>query len=185
MIPNDPILSTDPLDAIHGALEQALMALCPSLKGVWIGWPDPKWLENTGANLPSVFLVNVSQTAKSMTSRNLVYATVENEDGTFNVYYERERITYLLQLSLITTDPQQQLDIGWAIKQFLVNTIQLPINAVDTARFLLKDDHLISGIDNYYQRDLTFEVSARVLDGYVAHPNKTQQFNIDVSPQGG
>jgi hypothetical protein len=175
MIPNDPILTTDPFDAICTTLETQFKQLVPTLKYAIQGWPDPKWFEDTGANFPSVFFVKVSERAQSMTSRNLVYASIVNPDGSQNVYYERERINYLLQITVVTTDPQQRLDIGWTIKQYLVNTIQLPINAVDTARFILRDDRMPPGIDNYYQRDLTFEVSARILDGEVVHTNKSTQ----------
>lgn len=185
MIPNDPILSTDPFDALCTELQTQLSQVAPSLKYVIQGWPDPKWLENTGANLPSVFLVNVSESGKSMTSRNIPYASVQNADGTFNVYYERERMTYLLQISLITTDPQERLNIGWSIKQFLINTIQLPMNTIDTVKFVFKDDHMSPGIDNLYQRDITFEVTARLFDGVVANVNKTQQQNTNVNAQGG
>ncbi|MCF8566910.1 hypothetical protein LLE49_19510 [Alicyclobacillus tolerans] len=183
MIPNDPILTTDPFDAICTALSTQLMSLVPSLKNAVQGWPDPKWFEDTGANFPSVFFVMVSDKGKSMTSRNLVFASVKNPDGsTANVYYERERLQYLLQISLFTTDPQERLDIGWAIKQYLINTMQLPINAVDTARFVYTGhDHMPEGRDNFYQRDIGFEVTARVLDGSVANLNKTIQQNNTVS----
>lgn len=180
MIPNDPILTTDPYDTILTKLQSVLMAQVPSLKYVIDGWPDPKYFEDTGANFPSVFVNNVSETAKSMTSRNLVYKSIQNADGTYNVYYERERMTYLITLTLVTTDPQQRLNIGWAIKQYLINQIQLPINQIDTARFIFKEDRMSPGRDNFYQRDITFEVSARVFDGEVVYKNKSIQQNNTV-----
>ncbi len=172
-IPNDPILLTDPFDALCIELQSQLINIQPSLKYVINGWPDPKWFENTGLNFPSVFLVNVGESGVSMTSRNLVYASVKNSNGTWNVYYERLRMTYLLQLTLVTSTPQDRLNIGWGIKQFLINTIQLPINTIDTAKFIFKEDKMLPGEDNLYQRDLTFEVSARVFDGDVVYQNTT------------
>jgi hypothetical protein len=181
VIPNDPVLTTDPFDAICTTLSSRLTSIVPSLKYAIQGWPDPKWFEDTGANFPSVFFVNVSETAKSMTSRNLVYASIQNSDGTQNVYYERQRMTYLLQISIFTTDPQQRLDIGWKIKQYLINTVQLPINTIDTAKFIFKDGRMPPGLDNLYQRDLTFEVTARVFDGEVVHTNRAIQQNNSIN----
>lgn len=182
MIPNDPILTTDPWDATCVALGAALQKQVPSLKYAVQGWPDPKWFEDTGVNFPSVFFVQVSEKAQSMTSRNLLYKTVANSDGTFNAYYERERLTWLLQISLFTTDEQARLTLGWAIKQYLINTMQLAINAVDTAKFVYTGhEHMPAGRDNFYQRDIGFEVSARALDGYMVNSNKTIQQNNTVS----
>lgn len=181
MITNDPVLITDPFDSICIMLETQLKSLVPSMKYAIQGWPDPKWLEDTGSNLPSVFFVNVSDKGKSMTSRNRIFTSIDS--GTLkNVYYERERLQYLLQISLFTTDPQERLDIGWQIKQYLINTIQFQLNAVDTARFTYTGhDHMPPGRDNLYQRDLGFEVTARVLDGEQVNVNKTIQQNNTIS----
>lgn len=182
MIPGDPILTTDPFDAVCVELGQQVKTLVPTLKNAVQGWPDPKWFEDTGANFPSVFFVLVSEKGTNTTSRNLVYASTTNPDGTMNVYYERQKLQYLLQVSIFTTDPQARLDIGWAIKQYLINTMQLPINTVGTARFVYTGhDHMPEGRDNFYQRDIGFEVTVRVLDGDVANVNKTIQQNNTIS----
>lgn len=178
MIPNDPILTVDPWDAVCIALGNQIKTLVPALKYAAQGWPDPKWLEDTGVNFPSMFFVKVAEDSKAMTGRDNIYASIDNPDGTKNVYYELQRNQYLIQISLFTTDPQQRLDIGHAIKQFLIRTVRIPINAVDTARFFYKGhDRMPEGRDNFYQRDIGFEVTARMLDGEVVHTNKTIQQN--------
>lgn len=181
MMPNDPILSTDPFDAICTMLETELKTLVPLLKYAVQAWPDPKWLEDTGVNFPSVFFVLAGESGKSMTSRKNVFKAIPNPDGTQNVYYETMRLTYLIQISLFTSDEQSRLDIGWQIKQHLVNSIQFPINEVDTARFIYKDDRMPNGKDNLYQRDLTFEVSARLFKGEVTNVNKLTTANNSLS----
>ncbi len=165
MIPNDPILTIDPWDAICTALSTKLMNLVPTLKYAAQGWPDPKWFEDTGKNFPSVFFVKVGEKATNTTSRNIMYATNSSA-----VYFETKKMQYLFQISLFTTDPQQRLDIGWAIKQYLINQVQLQINAVDTARFnFIGNDRMPEGRDNFYQRNIDFEVTARALDGQTAY----------------
>ena len=182
MIPNDPILTTDPWDAVCTTLSFQLLALIPTLKYATQSWPDPKWFEDTGVNFPAVFFTKSAEKATNTTSRNVVYTSVANQNGKFNVYYELKKMKYILQVSLFTTDPQQRLDIGWAIKQFLISKIQFQINAVDTARFDYKgNDRMPEGRDNFYMRSMDFEVVARVLDGYVANVNKTVQKNNTIS----
>lgn len=184
MIANDPVLTTDPFDSLCTTLSTNFMQQVPSLKYVIQGWPDPKWFEDTGVNFPSVFFVKISEKATNLTSRNLVYKSVQNANGTFNVYYERQRIEFLLQISLFTTDPQARLNIGHTIKQYLINTIQIPVNVVDTAKFIYTgNDHIHPGRDNFYQRDMDFRVSMRVLDGEVVNPNKTISSNANVGDQ--
>lgn len=183
MIPNDPILTTDPWDAVCTALSTQLMSLVPSLKYAVQGWPDPKWFEDTGVNFPAVFFTKVGEKATNTTSRNVIYTSAVNLDGTFNVYYELKKMKYMLQISLFTTDAQQRLDIGWAIKQFLIKQIQLAINAVDTVRFDYKgNDRMPEGRDNFYMRSMDFEVTARVLDGETVKPNKTIELNTYIGP---
>jgi hypothetical protein len=178
MIPNDPILTTDPWDAVCTALSAQLKSFVPTLKYAVQGWPDPKWFEDTGVNFPAVFFTKVGEKGTNTTSRNIVYTSAANPNGTVNVYYELKKMKYLFQISLFTTNAQQRLDIGWAIKQYLIGKIQLAINAVDTARFEFKgNDRSPEGRDNYYMRSMDFEVIARVLDGEVVNVNKTIQQN--------
>ena len=183
MIPNDLVLAIDPWDAVCTALSTQLMSLVPALKYAVQGWPDPKWFEDTGVNFPAVFFTKVGEKATNTTSRSVIYTSAVNPDGTFNVYYELKKMKYILQISLFTTDAQQRLDIGWAIKQYLIKQIQLSINAVDTARFNSKgNDRMPEGRDNFYMRSMDFEVIARVLDGYVVNANKTIQLNTYTGP---
>lgn len=183
MIPNNPILTTDPWDAVCTALSTQLMGLVPTLKYAVQGWPDPKWFEDTGVNFPAVFFTKVGEKETNTTSRNVIYTSAVNPDGTFNVYYELKKMKYMFQISLFTTDAQQRLDIGWAIKQYLIKQIQLSINAVDTARFEYKgNDRSPEGRDNFYMRSMDFEVTARVLDGEIANANKTIELNTYTGP---
>ena len=183
MIPNDPILTIDPWDAVCTALSAQLMSLVPTLKYATQSWPDPKWFEDAGVNFPAVFFTKSAEKATNTTSRNVVYTSAVNPDGTFNVYYELKKMKYLLQVSLFTTDPQQRLDIGWAIKQFLISKVQFQINAVDTARFDYKgNDRSPEGRDNSYMRSMDFEVTARVLDGEVVNANSTIELNTYIGP---
>jgi hypothetical protein len=159
------------------------MSLVPTLKYAPQGWPDPKWFEDTGVNFPSVFFVKVSEKGTNTTGRAKVFKTVTNSDGTGAVYFETKKMKYLLQLSVFTTCPQQRLDIGWAIKQYLINQIQLPINAVNTARFDFKGgDRILEGRDNFYRRDITFEVITRVLDGVQGYKVTSITPTYDISP---
>lgn len=183
MIPNDLVLTVDPWDDLCTTLSTQLKNLAPSLKYAVEGWPDPKWFKDAGINFPSVFFVKVGEKGTNTTGRAKVFKTITNQDGTGAVYFETKKMKYLLQISLFTTDPQQRLDIGWAIMQYLNNQIQLPINAVNTARFVfIGGDRLSEGRDNFYQRDIQFEAQTRVLDGVASYKVTSVTPTYDISP---
>ncbi|WP_088187544.1 hypothetical protein [Desulfosporosinus sp. FKA] len=183
MIPNDPVLTVDPWDDLCTTLSTQFKNLVPSLKYAVEGWPDPKWFEDTGVNFPSAFFVKVGEKGTNTTGRAKVFKTITNSDGTGAIYFETKKILYLLQISLFTTDPQQRLDIGWAIMQYLNNQIQLPINTVNTARFVFKSlDRMPEGRDNFYQRDMQFEAQTRILDGVQGYKVTNLIPSLDISP---
>jgi hypothetical protein len=141
------------------------------VKNTILGWPDTKFFTVDG-NLPSLFVFPVSDTGKHLASRETVHASVTNADGTITVYREKLRLFYLLQLSLFTKTPEDRSNIGWQIQQYFVSNPQLQIGIpnVETSVFKYKSQHNPPGETNFYQRDMTFEVTARVLSQETATP---------------
>jgi|SRR5579875_301277 len=158
----------DPLESITEALGPIVSPF--GVKYTFLGWPDTKYFDVDG-NLPSLFVFPVSDTGKHLASRESIHASVKNDDGTTTVYKEKLRLFYLLQLSLFTKTPEDRSNIGWKIQQYFVSNPQLQfgIPGVETAIFKYKGQHNPPGETNFYQRDITFEVTARVLDSQTSY----------------
>lgn len=164
---------TDPLQTITTAIGQKVTSF--GVKNTLLGWPDTKYFQVDG-NLPSLFVFPVSDTAKHLASRETVHAVVNNADGvTATVYKEKLRLFYLLQLSIFTNTQEDRSNIGWQIQQYFVSNPQLAIGIpnVETAVFKYKGQHNPAGETQFYQKDLTFEVTARVLDTQTAYLAQT------------
>ncbi|GIM47037.1 hypothetical protein DNHGIG_25860 [Collibacillus ludicampi] len=167
----------DPLQSITKALQDVFLPM--GLKNVILGWPDTKFFTVDG-NLPSLFIVQVNDSGKHLASRESIHATVPNSDGqTATVYKEKLRIFYLLQLSLFAYTQEDRSNLGWMIQQYLVSNPQLQIGipGVETAVFKYRGQHNPPGETRYYQRDMNFEVTARVLDASTAYIAKTVVMN--------
>lgn len=172
-------IQIDPYQAICEALESVLKAQVPKLKNVKAGWPDPKFLKVDG-NLPSVFLLDISETSKNIANRLQVHKNIINSDGTGYIVTEQKRLFFLLQLSLFTNSQTDRASIGWTIKQYLTSNYRIPLADGEFALFKEKGDHSSKkGETNFYQRDLTFEVTARVLDATAA--NKVTSINPSIT----
>lgn len=157
----------DPFQTITDAIKPIVSQF--GVKNTMLGWPDTKYFQVDG-NLPSLFVFPVSDTGKHLASRETIHAVVPNDDGTVTVYKEQLRLFYLLQLSLFTNTKEDRSDIGWQIQQYFVSNPQLQIGIpdVETSVFKYKGQHNPPGETNLYQRDMTFEVTARVLSQQVA-----------------
>jgi hypothetical protein len=169
----------DPLQSIRIALNGILTLQPFNLKNVILGWPDDKYFQ-VDNNLPSLAIFQVSDSGSHKVSRETTHAVVNNADGvTSTVYKERLRVTYLVQLSLFTYTEQDRSNIGWMIQQYLVSNPQLVLdaNGVETSIFSYKGQHNPPGETKFYQRDMNFEVTARVLDISTAYRAKTITMN--------
>jgi hypothetical protein len=170
-------IQKDPLQSITEALSPIMSPF--GVKYCELGWPDTKY-SNVDGNLPSLFVFPISDTGKHLASRETVHASIPNEDGvTATVYKEKLRLFYLLQLSLFTKTPEERSNIGWQVEQYLISNPQLQIGIpnVETAVFKYKGQHNPPGETNFYQRDMTFEVTARVLDLETAYIAKNILIN--------
>lgn len=164
-------VQTDPLQSITLALRTIIVPL--GVKNVDLGWPDSKFFQADG-NLPSLAVFDVSDSGKHLASRETVHAVVNNADGvTATVYKEQLRKFYLLQLSLFTYTAEDRSNIGWMIEQYLTTNPRLQIgtlgldkngNPIETAVFKYRGQHNPPGESRFYQRDIMYEVTARVLD---------------------
>lgn len=166
----------DPLQSITAALQTTFNA---SFKNIIMGWPDTKFFQADG-NLPSLIVFPISDKGKHLTSRETVHAVVNNADGvTATVYQEKLRMSYLLQLSIFAYTEEDRSNFGWTIQQYLVSNPQLAIGipGVETAVFKYMGQHNPPGETRFYQRDMTFEVTARVLDAATAYRAKTITLN--------
>ncbi len=186
-------LQKEPFQAICEALAAAIndqiviynnsipgvMGQIPQLKNAQVGWPDPKWLQVDG-NLPAVFFVQISETGKNIVSRFKVHKVVDNGDGTGTVYTEQLRLSMMLQMSLFTNTPQDRAALGWLIKQYMITNYRLALADGEYAMFEFKGDHQgKQGETNFYQRDMTFTVTARVLDATSAYKVTNLNPNYD------
>lgn len=172
-------IQTDPLQSITLALRTLFTTAPFNLKNVILGWPDSKFFQADG-NLPSLAIFEVSDTGSHKASRETTHAVVQNLDGITNTLYkEKLRVTYLLQLSLFTYTEQDRSNLGWMIQQYLVSNPQLVLdaNGVETSIFSYMGQHNPPGETKFYQRDMNFEVTARVLDISTQYRLKTTQLN--------
>ena len=178
----------EPFQAIATALQTVLQANVPGLKTVQIGWPDTRWsgvdhATPQGPPLPGLFLVQVSEVGKNYCSRFLRHKTTIGTGGAGQVYTEQLRLAIMLQMSLFTNTPQDRAAIGWAIKQFLTTNYRQPLADGEYTILKLHGDHQSAkGETNFYQRDLTFVASARVLDATAATMVTTLNPTYDISP---
>lgn len=109
-----------------------------------------------------------------------MHAVVNNADGVTATYYkEKLRIFYMLQLSIFAYTEEDRSNLGWTVQQYLVSNPQLAIGitGVETAVFKYMGQHNPPGETRFYQRDLTFEVTARVLDAQTAYRAKAITLN--------
>lgn len=170
-------VQTDPLQSITLALRNIIVPM--GIKNVDLGWPDTIFFQADG-NLPSLAVLDVSDSGKHLSSRETVHAKVNNPDGvTCVVYKEQLRKTYLMQLSLFAYTSEDRSNLGWVIEQYLTTNPQLQIGIpnVETAVFKYKGQHNPPGETRFYQRDLMYEVTARVLDASTVYLLKTITLN--------
>lgn len=173
-------IQEEPFKVICEALAPILKDQAPQLKNAIAGWPDPKWLKVDG-NLPSIFFVQVSEISKNVTNRLDIHKQITNPDGTGYIVTEQLRIFFLLQISLFTNTPQDRASVGWAIKQYLATNYRIPLLDGEFTMLKLKGDHESEkGETNFYKRDLTFEVTARILDATPATKVTSLEQNIEI-----
>lgn len=174
-------IQKEPFQAVCEALAPVLKTQSPELKNAIAGWPEPKWLKVDG-NLPSVFFVQISETSTNKTNRLDIHKKIINPDGTGYIVTEQLRLFFLLQITLFTNTPQDRTAIGWEIKQYLGTSYRLPLSDGEFAKFKLKGDRQSEkGETNYYKRDLTFEVTARILDATPATKVTSIEQNIEIN----
>lgn len=165
----------DPLQSIATALSTIFTSL--GISHTTLGFPEPKQLEVDGY-LPAIGILSVSDHGNHIVSRESIHSSVNSLDGlTSTVYREKLRIMFLLQISIFTATVEQRSELGWKILQYLVTHNQLTIGnlgvgtnglPVETALFKYGHQHDDIGETGFYQKDLVFEVSARVLDAETA-----------------
>lgn len=162
----------DPLQSITLALQPIFAPF--GVKHTLLGWPDTKFFGADG-NLPAVAIISANDKGRNLASRETIHAAILNPDGlTYTVYREKLRVTYLLQISLFTYTPEDRSNIGWQIEQYLVTNPQLQIGipGVETAVFHYRGQRDAPGETRFYQRDIQFEATARVLSTETAYVAK-------------
>ncbi|MDB5083312.1 MAG: hypothetical protein JWN30_198 [Bacilli bacterium] len=167
----------DPLQSITAALRPIISPMGIDPNKVMLGWPQPKFFQVDG-NLPALAIFSVSDSGKNVVSRENVHAVVKT-GLTAMVYKEALRKTYLLQFSLFAYTPEDRSNIGWSIEQYLSSNPQLQIGipGVETAIFKYKGHHDAPGEAKFFQRDINYEVTARVLVEASAYLAKTVTMN--------
>lgn len=184
-------IQNEPMFDIASNLAGILLAECPALKSAKIGWPDRKWLQ-VEKNLPAIFLVDVSERGEHAVSQHAVSSTIRNPDGTGLVVYEKLRLHTLVQLSLFTHTKGDRDQLGWQIKRHFIINYRIPILDYTKATPAPTGEHLmlyfrgdrkeLRGEANFYQRDLTFEIQSRVLEGVPA--NVITKVNVNHNVNG-
>jgi len=166
--------TTDPFQAIATSLQSTLMAQFPQLKLVEAAWPDTKWITTDG-NKPGLFVYQVSEAGKAERSRIQPWAS----DSTYT-YFETSRQQLLLQLTLVSSTPDERASLGYQIKQYLINLLQLPLLDGQMSLIRYRGDVSPKGETNQYMRHLTFQFQARVLEPVQGYPatNLTLRNNI-------
>lgn len=164
-------VQVDPLQSITTALSGIFTGL--GFSSVILGWPDPSLFQMDN-KLPLLAVYNTSSNGKHLSSRDSIHATKLNTSGlTATVYQEKLRLFYLLQLSIFAHTVEDRSNLGWIVQQYLTSNPQIPIGipGVETSVFSFKSGpHDLSGEAKLFQRDLTFEVTARVLDAQTLVP---------------
>ena len=184
-------IQNEPLFDIASNLSALLLQEVRALKHAILGWPDQKWIQVEG-NRPSIFFVDVNESGHHAVSQYDVRRTVKRSDGTGLIVREKMRLRTTLQITLLAATKAERDDVGWQIKQYLINNFRLPIldfkqsTPAPTDEYMLlffKNDHRESqGEANFWRRDLTFDVQTRVLDAEeaVAVGQATLQQVIDL-----
>lgn len=171
----------DPLLSITDALRDLFVP--KGIVSVNLGWPDATFL-TTDTNFPCLWVYSASDKGQYLASTESVHAFVTNADGiSATVYKEKLRKIYTLQLSLFTKSDADRSSYGWMIEQQLVTYPQLQIGIpnVETALFKYKSQYNPLAETNYYQRDINFDVTARVLDANTAYITKNITLNQDTN----
>jgi hypothetical protein len=162
-----------------------------------MGWPDRKEFQ-LEKNLPSVFLVDISEKGKHAVSQYATHRVVKNSDGTGQIIQEKLRLHTMLQMTLFAETKALRDQLGWQLKQYFVTNFRLPLNdytqnpVVPTGEYVLLkfvgDRKEEKGEANCWKRDITFVVQSRVLDAvpaYVASnivATETIVPNLDLMP---
>lgn len=158
-------VQTDPLQSITSALRTLTVPM--GVTTVSQSWPDPN-LTSVESNLPCLFVYPVRERGTVSGNVNTVLATVKNADEqTATVYREKQRKTYELRLSLLAKTAEEISTIGWQIEQALNANTRLntgdPLVDIVTFRYFGQYNAPPSEA-SLPQRDMTFNVEARVLD---------------------
>jgi hypothetical protein len=178
-------IQNEPMLDIAYNLEAIILANFPAIRHVKMGWPDRKWIQ-VEHNLPAVFLVDISEKATRMRPLDEVSSTIDNGDGTGLVVYEQARLHTLVQMSLFTHTKADRDQLGWGLKQHFVTNYRIEIVDYTLATpaatgeslmlFLRGDRKEMAGEANFWQRDLTWEIQARLLNAVDA--TKVQQVQV-------
>lgn len=171
----------DPLQTIAEAIQTLVEPF--GIKETILGWPDPKQFDVDGS-LPILAIFPVSDGGKTVTSTETIHATVDNGDGTVTVYKERLRKVYTLQFSLFTYTAEDRSNIGWSIEQYFTTNrrLEFGIAGVESGIFKYRGQRNPQGETKFFQRDITYEVTARVLDATTGvHKAGTIRMNSTIS----
>lgn len=147
-----------PLLSIQSALKGIFTAPPYNLKYVILGWPDTKWF-NPDGNKPGLIIVEAAPTTGKAARSQLQPFTQD----TNNIYFEYQRLQLMLQLTLITSTPDERDSLGWSMMQYLTKNRQIALPDGQYSLFRLHGDFSPEGEANYYMRHLTFQAQARVL----------------------
>lgn len=159
--------TVNPFEAIATALATALQTQFPQLLVAQAGWPDTKWLTTDG-NKPGVFFVEVSESGAPARSRYQPWAT-----DAVTTYYETSRQQLLIQITQVSSTPEERSSLGYGIQQYLINLLQLPLADGQKSLIRYKGDVSPQGETNFYMRHLTFQFQARILQAIAGTPVTT------------
>ncbi|KEO82998.1 hypothetical protein [Tumebacillus flagellatus] len=174
------VQQTDPLQSIT----QTLRTLTTPMGVVTVSqsWPDPN-VTSVETNLPCLFVYPVRERGTYIGSVNTVFATVKNaDDTTATIYREKQRKTYELRLTLVTATADELSRIGWKIEQALNTNTRLNTGnpLVDIVTFTYFGQYNAPPSDaGAHQRDMTFNVSVRVLDAETVYLLKKLSLSED------
>lgn len=173
-------VQTDPLVSITSALRELTGPM--GVVTVSQSWPDPN-ITAVEANLPCLFVYPVREQGGVIGNVNTVSATVKNADGkTATVYREKQRKTYELRLTLVTQTAEELSAIGWQIEQELNTNTRLNTGnpLVDVVTFTYFGQYNVAPSEaGLHQRDITFNVAARVLDASTVYLLKDLSLHND------
>ncbi|MBL0386225.1 hypothetical protein JJB07_06110 [Tumebacillus sp. ITR2] len=174
-------IQTDPMVSITDALRKIVSPM--GVRNVLTGWPDPTYT-SVESNQPVLYVTLVTERGHWAASAETVHATVPNPDGvTATVYREKMRKVYQLRLSLFTATADELKTLGWQIEEFLIANPRLVLgnSDVETAMFRSQWQSESPTDPAVNQRDMMFEVTARVLDVSTAYLLKNLSLQSDPS----